>query len=81
MSDKEIMAALQEIKQLLGDSKTEKRELVIKPGIFEGKPEPRSYKMYPNVIEALNRFTETHPQYRTQDIVCAAVLEFIEKYE
>ena len=61
------------------DKKSE-NELRIRSKEFTGDLQPRSYKLYENVREALKDFTEQHKEYKAQDIVNKAIMEFISKY-
>ena len=55
-------------------------ELRIRSKEFTGDLQPRSYKLYQNVREALKDFTEKHKEYKAQDIVNKAIMEFVTKY-
>lgn len=57
----------------------EKEELKITK--FKGEAENRTYKIYPDVLKAFNKFCKEHKQYKVQDIISQAILEFIKKYE
>ena len=60
--------------------KESENELRIRSKEFTGDLQPRSYKLYENVREALKDFTEQHKEYKAQDIVNKAIMEFISKY-
>ena len=60
--------------------KRSENELRIRSKEFTGDLQPRSYKLYENVREALKDFTEQHKEYKAQDIVNKAIMEFITKY-
>lgn len=47
---------------------------------FEGKAMPRSYKFYPDIQNDFIEFCKKHKQYKSQDIICQALKEFMEKY-
>lgn len=57
----------------------EKDELKINK--FKGEPENRTYKIYPEVLKAFNKFCKEHRQYKVQDLISQALWEFIKKYE
>lgn len=48
---------------------------------FEGKAIPRSYKFYPDIQNDFIEFCKKHKQYKSQDIICQALKEFMDKYK
>lgn len=48
---------------------------------FEGDAIARSYKFYPDIQKDFIEFCNKHKQYKTQDIICQALKEFLEKYK
>ena len=64
----------------LNNTVIEDNELKIDLKEFTGDLQPRSYKLYENVREALKDFTEKHKEYKAQDIVNKAIMEFVTKY-
>jgi hypothetical protein len=72
----------QEAKAKTNNNKVkEENELRIRSQEFTGDLQPRSYKLYENVREALKDFTEKHKEYKAQDIVNKAIMEFITRYK
>ena len=65
----------------LNNTVIEDNELKIDLKEFTGDLQPRSYKLYENVREALKDFTEKHKEYKAQDIVNKAIMEFITRYK
>ena len=65
----------------LNNTVIEDNELKIDSREFTGDLQPRSYKLYENVREALKDFTEQHKEYKAQDIVNKAIMEFITRYK
>lgn len=53
----------------------------LKIGKFEGEAVPRSYKFYPNIQKDFIEFCKKHKQYKSQDIICHALKEFMDKYK
>lgn len=47
---------------------------------FEGEAVSRAYKFYPQVQKDFIEFCKKHKQYKSQDIICQALKEFMEKY-
>ena len=71
----------QEAKAKTNNNKVkEGNELRIRSQEFTGDLQPRSYKLYQNVREALKDLTEKHKEYKAQDIVNKAIMEFVTKY-
>lgn len=48
---------------------------------FEGDAVSRAYKFYPQVQKEFIEFCKKHRQYKSQDIICQALKEFMEKYK
>lgn len=48
---------------------------------FEGEAVSRAYKFYPQVQKDFIEFCKKHKQYKSQDIICQALKEFMEKYK
>ena len=65
----------------LNNTVIEDNELKIDLKEFTGDLQPRSYKLYENVREALKDFTEKHKEYKAQDIINKAIMEFITRYK
>jgi len=81
----ELIKAKEDIKNMiewykLNNTVVEAHELKIDSKEFTGDLQPRSYKLYENVREALKDFTEKHKEYKAQDIVNKAIMEFVLKY-
>ena len=53
----------------------------LKIGKFEGEAVPRSYKFYPDIQKDFIEFCKKHKQYKSQDIICQALKEFMQKYK
>lgn len=78
---KEIQEQLNEVYNWYLKEKNviEKEELRITK--FKGEAVNRTYKIYPEVLKAFNKFCKEHKQYKVQDIISQAIWEFIKKYE
>lgn len=48
---------------------------------FEGEAVSRAYKFYPQVQKDFIEFCKKYRQYKSQDIICQALKEFMEKYK
>ena len=47
---------------------------------FEGDAVARAYKFYPQVQKDFIEFCKNYKQYKSQDIICQALKEFLERY-
>lgn len=47
---------------------------------FEGEAVSRAYKFYPDIQKDFIEFCKKHKQYKSQDIICQALKEFMERY-
>lgn len=48
---------------------------------FEGEAVARAYKFYPDVQKDFIEFCKKNKQYKSQDIICQALKEFMDKYK
>ncbi len=55
-------------------------ELKINARALHGKLVLKTYKLYETAIKKITDFIEKHPQYKQQDIISQALIEFAEKY-
>lgn len=53
----------------------------LKIGKFEGEAVSRAYKFYPDIQRDFIEFCKKHKQYKSQDIICQALKEFMDKYK
>lgn len=55
--------------------------LIIDLEQFETPAQYKTIKMYPNVLRDLEKYCKVNKQYKMQDIINAAVLEFMDKHK
>ncbi|MGL5713753.1 MAG: hypothetical protein ACRCXT_19115 [Paraclostridium sp.] len=53
----------------------------LKIDTFEGEAVSRAYKFYPDVQKDFIEFCKKNKQYKSQDIICQALKEFMDKYK
>lgn len=53
----------------------------LKIDTFEGEAVARAYKFYPDVQKDFIEFCKKNKQYKSQDIICQALKEFMDKYK
>lgn len=57
------------------------KPIELKISKFKGEPTNKSYKLYSDVQEQFKAFCDNHKQYKVQDLISQALVEFIEKYK
>lgn len=55
-------------------------ELKLDKKHFTGNVMVKSYRIYSDIVKKFDSFSEKHDQYKIQDLVSQALLEFMEKY-
>jgi DNA mismatch repair ATPase MutS len=55
-------------------------ELKINARALHGNLTLKTYKLYESAIKKITDFIEKHPQFKQQDIISQALIEFAEKY-
>lgn len=50
-------------------------------GIFQGSTSARRFRIYDNVMNEVNKYIAKHKEKKIQDIISAALLEYIEKHK
>lgn len=63
----------------MSNEKEKPIELKIKE--FKSNPTNESYEVYHDVQERFKAFCDNHKQYKEQDLVSQALVEFIERYK
>lgn len=56
-------------------------ELIIDEKISRGDHGSRTFRVNTNVMKEFDKFSLKHQQFRTQDLISQALIEFIEKYK
>lgn len=87
---KSIIKVLQDMKSQLDEvyewHDNQRNIIDIKPlefkiNNFKSKPTNKSYKVYLEVQGQCKAFYDNHKQYKVQDLISQALVEFIEKYK
>lgn len=82
----EIAGLKNKINEMLSWYETKHKNVVEIPELklsqkhFTGEITVKSFRIYTDIIKKFENFANKHSQYKTQDLVSQAILEFIEKY-
>jgi len=83
----ELTNSYEKIQEVLGWYETKQKglietpELIIDGKISHGDHSSRTFRVSTNIMKEFDKFGAKRKQFRTQDLISQALLEFIEKYK